>query len=74
MCLAVPARVVEIEGNEARVQVGEIRRRVRLELIAERVRVGDYLLVHSGFAIHKLDEDQARLSLQEWERLLHERN
>ncbi len=69
MCLAVPAQVVKIDGESAEVQVGGIRRRVSLDLIAD-VQVGDYLLVHSGFALHKLEEEEAQASLEIWRELL----
>ncbi len=71
MCLAVPAQVIKIEGESAEVQVGGIKRQVRLDLI-EDVQVGDYLLVHSGFALHKLEEEEAQASLEAWRELLDE--
>jgi len=58
MCLAVPMRVVAVNGNEAEVEQGGTKLRVRVDLV-EDVRVGDYVLVHAGFAIQKLDEEEA---------------
>ncbi len=72
MCLAIPAQVVKLDGNNAQVQVGGVSRQVRLELIEEKVQVGDYVLVHSGFAIHKMEEEQAKASLDTWQGLLDE--
>jgi hydrogenase expression/formation protein HypC len=63
MCLAVPGRVVEIEGDDpllraGRVDFSGIVKRVNLSYVPEVV-VGDYVLVHVGFAISKVDEDEA---------------
>lgn len=58
MCLAVPMRVVRIDGVEAEVEQGGTRLRVRIDLV-ENVKAGDYVLVHAGFAIQTLDEDEA---------------
>lgn len=59
MCLAVPARVVEKSSDhEAHCEVGGLILNVRLDLI-EAVAVGEYVLVHAGFAINKLQEPEA---------------
>ncbi len=63
MCLAVPALIVSIEGNEAEVELAGARRRIGLQLVPE-ARVGDYVLVHTGFAINVLDPDEAAESLR----------
>jgi len=62
MCLAVPALIVAIEGEEAEVELGGARRRIGLQLTPE-ARVGDYVLVHTGFAINVLDPQEAAASL-----------
>lgn len=63
MCLAVPVRVVELLADElAEVEVGGVRSRVSLALI-DTVAVGDYLIAHAGFAIARLDVQQAEESL-----------
>ena len=62
MCLAVPLKIVEVNGVEA---VGErlgIRRNIRLDF-AKSAEVGDYVIVHAGFAIEKLGKGQAEASL-----------
>jgi hydrogenase expression/formation protein HypC len=51
-------RVVAVNGNEAEVEQGGTKLQVRVDLV-EDVRVGDYVLVHAGFAIQKLDEEEA---------------
>lgn len=68
MCLAIPMRVVSIEGDRAVAEQGGARRRVGLGLIDD-VREGDYVLVHAGYAIARVDEDEARITLELIERL-----
>ncbi|MBQ6466223.1 MAG: HypC/HybG/HupF family hydrogenase formation chaperone [Oscillospiraceae bacterium] len=66
MCLAVPLKLVEINGNDA---VGEsmgMRRRLRVDFI-EDPQPGDYVIVHAGFAIERLPEKQALDDLEAWE-------
>jgi hydrogenase expression/formation protein HypC len=58
MCLAVPARVIAITGDEAHVDMSGVRLHISVALTPE-VRVGDYVLVHTGFAINVLDEEEA---------------
>lgn len=62
MCLAIPSRIVEIESNIATIDVEGIRRQCSLMLV-EDARVGDYVIVHAGFAIQKLDAQTALESL-----------
>lgn len=72
MCLAVPAEVVELRnGDMALVRVGGIKQEISLMLV-EGIEVGDYVLVHAGFAIEKVDREEAertRELLQELARL-----
>lgn len=63
MCLGVPGKVVEIEKNVARVDVGGIVRDISLDLCPD-VLVGEYVLIHTGFAIHKVDEAEAQETLK----------
>ncbi|MFP4560072.1 MAG: HypC/HybG/HupF family hydrogenase formation chaperone [Thiohalorhabdus sp.] len=63
MCLAVPGKVVEQEGDEiARVDFGGVRKSVSLALV-EDVAVGDYVLVHVGFALQRIDPEEAERTL-----------
>ena len=62
MCLAVPLRITAIDGDMATVEMGGVMRQVSLVLTPE-ARVGDYVLVHTGFAINVLDEEEARETL-----------
>jgi len=64
MCLAVPAQIVELEdGGNAKVSIGGILQSVSVALI-EDPRVGDYVIVHVGYALNKLDEEDARKTLE----------
>lgn len=64
MCLAVPGKVVEIKGQIARVDYGGIVREANISLVD--AQIGDYVLVHAGFAIQKLDEKSAKETLALW--------
>ena len=68
MCLAVPARIETIEGETAMVSIGGNRIKASLSLI-EDAKVGEYVLIHAGFAIAKYTADEAAESLTEWGRL-----
>jgi hydrogenase expression/formation protein HypC len=59
MCLAVPAKIVELNGSIATISVDGALREVDVSLV-EEPRLGDYVLVHAGFAIHKWDESEVK--------------
>jgi len=63
MCVAIPMRVVEINGNEAVCEYKGIKRTARIDLLPE-VKVGDYVLIHVGFVIQKIDVDSAEETLK----------
>ena len=63
MCLAIPALIRLIEDKEAEVEIGGISRRISLWLTPE-ARVGDYVLVHTGYAINVLDQQEAEETLR----------
>ena len=63
MCLAIPMELKEIRGETGVVEVGGVRREIQLTLM-EDPKVGDYLIVHAGFAIQKLDKEQALKDLE----------
>jgi hydrogenase expression/formation protein HypC len=68
MCLAVPARVVEIkEQNMADVEIGGVQRKASLALVY--AVVGDYVILHAGIAISKLDEQEAAVRLKLFDEL-----
>lgn len=64
MCLALPARIVELlPPAGGLIDIGGVRKRVSLELVPD-VQVGDYVIVHVGYALQKLDPDEAARTLQ----------
>ena len=68
MCLAVPLKLIEIDGKEAVGDAMGVRRRIRVDFIPEP-KIGDYVIVHAGFAIERLPEEQALEDLETWEEL-----
>ena len=69
MCLAVPGRVLEVHGNLAKVDFGNgAVREVDVSLVD--VKPGQYVLVHVGYAIQVIDEEEARETLRLWEEIL----
>jgi hydrogenase expression/formation protein HypC len=68
MCLAVPMKVIEIEGSVAQVEEGGVRRAARVDLI-DGVKVGDYVIVHAGIAIERLEPEEARETLRLFEEM-----
>ncbi len=62
MCLAIPVRITSIEDKEAEVEIGGVTRRISLWLTPE-AKVGDYALVHTGYAINILDQEEAEETL-----------
>jgi hydrogenase expression/formation protein HypC len=68
MCLAVPVQVMSVEGNEAEVEIGGVKRRVSIMLTPE-ARVGDYVLLHTGYAINIVDEAEAQETLKLFEQM-----
>ena len=63
MCLAVPVKVVTIDGSEAEVDFGGVKRRVSIMLTPD-VKTGDYVLLHTGYAISVIDEAEAQETLK----------
>lgn len=72
MCLAVPMKVETVEGNPddftrdqiATVNMGGVSKEVRLDVVDHWPEVGDYVIVHAGFAIHSLDEKEAKKNIE----------
>lgn len=68
MCLAIPMKLVEINGASGIVEAGGVRRRIGLDLI-EDVTLGDYFIVHAGYAIEKLSPEEAQHTLDLFRRV-----
>lgn len=68
MCLAIPGKIVEIVDEEnqiAKVEVGGVKRNVNIGMLdKEEARIGDYVLIHVGFAMSKIDEAEAQETLR----------
>ncbi len=65
MCLAVPLKIVEIDGKNGVGEVEGLRRNMRLDFIKEP-KLGEYVIVHAGFAIERLPEKQALADIEAW--------
>jgi hydrogenase expression/formation protein HypC len=63
MCLAVPVIITKVEGKEGEVEIGGVTRRISLWLTPE-AKVGDYVLLHTGYAISVLDQEEAQETLK----------
>ena len=63
MCLSIPAEVKSINGDFATVSIGGVEYEASLKLVSD-VKVGDYILMHTGFAIQKLDPEEAKSTLE----------
>ncbi len=69
MCLAVPAKVTSVDGEEAVLDYGGIKRKANISMLND-VKVGEYVLVHVGYAISKMDEEEALETLKLWNEIL----
>ncbi|NYB25851.1 MAG: HypC/HybG/HupF family hydrogenase formation chaperone [Methanobacteriaceae archaeon] len=69
MCIAAPARILEINDKMATVDFGGVRQQVKLDLVTD-VEIDRYVLVHSGYAIEVLSAEEAKESLEAWDELL----
>ncbi len=63
MCLSIPAKIDSIEGDMAMVSVGNVTYKASLQLVDD-AKVGDYILLHTGFAIQKISEEEAAETLR----------
>jgi hydrogenase expression/formation protein HypC len=67
MCLAVPAKIVSLDGTSAVIETEGVRREASVALLSD-VRVGDYVLLHAGFAIQKWSQED----VSEWRQIVEE--
>jgi hydrogenase expression/formation protein HypC len=68
MCLAVPGKILSIEGKDADVDFGGVTRKVNVSLV--KADVGEYVIIHAGFAIQVVDREEAEETIKIWEELL----
>jgi hydrogenase expression/formation protein HypC len=69
MCVAIPVKVLEIKGTKGVIEFGGLNKEVELYLTPE-VRVGEYILLHAGFAIQRIDEGEAKETLKLLEEII----
>ena len=70
MCLSIPSKVIEIdENNVATVETLGVTRKVSLDLISEEVKVGEYVLIHVGYDMQKIDTQFALESLEVYQKI-----
>ena len=75
MCLSIPSKVIEIdENNVATVETLGVTRKVSLDLISEEVKVGEYVLIHVGYAMQKIDTQFALESLEVYRQIADDMN
>lgn len=63
MCLSIPSKILSIDGDKAKVSVGGTEYEASLQLV-EDVKIGDYVLLHTGFAIQKISEEDAQETMK----------
>lgn len=68
MCLAVPGKIESIEGDNAKIDFGGVTRKANISLVD--AEIGDYVIVHAGYAIERLDEEEAQKSLDAWDEVI----
>ena len=70
MCLGIPGRVIQVEPLTALVDIWGVKKRVRLEIVDEVVRPGDYVLIHVGFAIRRIPSEEVQETLALYDQLI----
>jgi hydrogenase expression/formation protein HypC len=68
MCLAVPGKILSIEGKDADVDFGGVTRKVNVSLV--KADIGEYVIIHAGFAIQVVDREEAEETIKIWEEML----
>ncbi|KXA95868.1 hypothetical protein AKJ65_00300 [candidate division MSBL1 archaeon SCGC-AAA259E19] len=72
MCLAIPGKIIEVEGNKAVADFKGLEKGVRIDPLGEGVEPGDYILSHAGFAIQSIPEEEAQKTLDKFDEILKE--
>jgi len=73
MCLAIPGKILEVNGDKANVDFNGVKRDVIIALVKD-AKVGKYVLVHAGYAIELLNEEEAQETLKLWKNIVEEEN
>ncbi len=74
MCLAVPSKVIAINNNVALLETLGVQREASLDLMGESVKVGDYVLLHIGYVMSKIDEKEALESIELYQEMIAKMN
>ena len=73
MCLAIPGKILKIDGNSALIDFDGIKQKVIIALI-QNPEVGKFVIVHAGYAIEQMDEKDALEAIEQWKELAEEQN
>lgn len=68
MCLAVPGKIIKIEGDTGEIDFGGVIRKANITMVD--AKVGDWAIIHAGFAIEIMDEEEAKITLDLWKDVL----
>ncbi|GAA7255339.1 HypC/HybG/HupF family hydrogenase formation chaperone [Helicobacter pylori] len=74
MCLAIPSKVIAINNNVALLETLGVQREASLDLMSESVKVGDYVLLHIGYVMSKIDEKEALESIELYQEMIAKMN
>ncbi|MGL2454788.1 HypC/HybG/HupF family hydrogenase formation chaperone [Helicobacter pylori] len=74
MCLAIPSKVIAINDNVALLETLGVQREASLDLMGESVKVGDYVLLHIGYVMSKIDEKEALESIELYQEMITKMN
>ncbi len=74
MCLAIPSKVIAINSNVALLETLGVQREASLDLMGESVKVGDYVLLHIGYVMSKIDEKEALESIELYQEMIAKMN
>ncbi|AAD06414.1 HypC/HybG/HupF family hydrogenase formation chaperone [Helicobacter pylori] len=74
MCLAIPSKVIAINDNVALLETLGVQREASLDLMGESVKVGDYVLLHIGYVMSKIDEKEALESIELYQEMIAKMN
>jgi hydrogenase expression/formation protein HypC len=62
-------KVIAVEGNTVRAELGGITKEAQLDIVDERPELGDYVIIHAGFALHRIDPEEAKITLALWKEM-----
>ncbi|MGL2578401.1 HypC/HybG/HupF family hydrogenase formation chaperone [Helicobacter pylori] len=74
MCLAIPSKVIAIKDNVAILETLGVQREASLDLMGESIKVGDYVLLHIGYVMSKIDEKEALESIELYQEMIAKMN